>query len=120
MIATKVAVCQRSAMGRRVGLPRRQTNSMFGRRGDGTASALDDRLRGRRPMVRVVSLALMTLGCLTVPVRSQPRDESADPPKGLRVFFASHSGMGFVPDPLGELAEAARIKDHKMVGLQKP
>ena len=70
-------------------------------------------------MVRAVSLALITLGCLTVPVRSQPRDEPADPPKGQRVFFASHSGMWYVPDPLGELAEAARIKDHKTVGLQK-
>jgi hypothetical protein len=69
-------------------------------------------------MVRVVSLALITLGCLTVPVRSQPRDEPADPPKGQRVFFASHSGMRHVPDPLGELAESAKIKGHKKVGLQ--
>src|SRR6476646_6918355 len=91
----------------------------FGRRGDGTASALDDRLRGRCPMVRVVSLALIMLGCLTVPVRSQPRGEPADPPKGQRVFFASHSGMWYVPDPLGELAESAKIKGHKTVGLQK-
>jgi hypothetical protein len=70
-------------------------------------------------MIRVMSLALMTLGCLTVPVRAQPRDEPAAPPKGQRVFYASHSGMWFVPDPLGEVAEAARIKDHKLVGLQK-
>jgi hypothetical protein len=70
-------------------------------------------------MVRVVSLTLMTLGCLTVPVRSQPRDGPADPPKGQRVFFASHSGMKHVPDPLGELAESAKIKGHKSVGLQK-
>src|SRR5262245_57081836 len=77
------------------------------------------RQRGRCPMVRVVSLALITLGCPTVPVRAQPRDESADPPKGQRVFFASHSGMSFVPDPLGELAESAKIKGHKKVGLQK-
>ena len=70
-------------------------------------------------MLRVMSLALMTLGCLTGTVRSQPRDEPADPPKGLRVFFASHSGMWFVPDPLGELAESAKIKGHKTVGLQK-
>ena len=70
-------------------------------------------------MLRVMSLALMTLGCLAVPVRSQPGGVPADPPKGLRVFFASHSGMWFVPDPLGELAEAANIKDHKTVGLQK-
>jgi hypothetical protein len=70
-------------------------------------------------MVRVVSLVLMMLGCLTVPVRAQPREEPADPPKGQRVFFASHSGMSFVPDPLGELAESAKIKGHKKVGLQK-
>jgi hypothetical protein len=70
-------------------------------------------------MVRVMSLALMTLGYLTVAVRSQPGGPPADPPKGQRVFFASHSGMSFVPDPLGELAESARIKDHKTVGLQK-
>ncbi|HQR07970.1 MAG TPA: hypothetical protein PLN21_14175 [Gemmatales bacterium] len=67
-------------------------------------------------MLRVMSLALMMLGYLTVTVRSQAHD---DPPKGLRIFFASHSGMWFVPDPLGELAEAARIKGHQTVGLQK-
>ena len=70
-------------------------------------------------MVRVVSLALITLGCLTGAVRSQPGGTPADPPKGQRVFYASHSGMWYVPDALGELAEAATIKDHKMVGLQK-
>ena len=70
-------------------------------------------------MLRVMSLALMTLGCLTGAVRSQPDGTPADPPKGLRVFYASHSGMSYVPDALGELAEGARIKDHKMVGLQK-
>lgn len=62
-----------------------------------------------------MSLALLTLGCLTSTVHSQPRD---DPPKGLRVFFVSHSGMWFVLDPLGEIAEAARIKGHT-AGLQK-
>src|SRR5262245_49206929 len=81
--------------------------------------ALIGRLRGGYPMVRMMSLALMTLGCLTVPVCSQPRVEPADPPKGQRVFFASHSGMWFVPEPLVELAESAKIKDHKTVGLQK-
>jgi hypothetical protein len=70
-------------------------------------------------MLRVMSLALMTLGCLTGAVRSQPGGTPAGPPKGLRVFYASHSGMWYVPDALGELAEAAGIKDHKTVGLQK-
>lgn len=40
------------------------------------------------------------------------------PPKGLRVFFASHSLMWYAPKPLGEMAEAAGIKNHKLVGLQ--
>ena len=70
-------------------------------------------------MVRVVSLALITLGCLTVPVRAQPRAKPADPPKRQRVFFASHSGMAYVPEPLDELAESAQIKGQKKVGLQK-
>ena len=39
-------------------------------------------------------------------------------PRGQRVFYASNSGMWYVPTPLGELAEAAGIKDHKLVGLQ--
>jgi len=39
-------------------------------------------------------------------------------PKGQRVFYASHSLMWYVPTPLGELAEAAKIKDHKLAGLQ--
>ncbi len=69
-------------------------------------------------MVRVASLTLMTLGLLTVPVRSQAREEPTGPPKGQRVFFAANSGMAFVPDPLGALAESANIKGHKVV-LQK-
>jgi hypothetical protein len=44
-------------------------------------------------------------------------DDTA-PPKGQRVFFASHSLMWYVPTPLGEMAEAAKIKDHKLAGLQ--
>ena len=44
------------------------------------------------------------------------RDASA--PKGQRVFFAAHSLMWYVPTPLGELADAAGIKDHRLVGIQ--
>jgi hypothetical protein len=40
------------------------------------------------------------------------------PGMGQRVFFASHSLMWYVPTPLGELAEAAGIKGHKLAGLQ--
>jgi hypothetical protein len=47
-----------------------------------------------------------------------PAKQQAPAPKGLRVFFAAHSLMWYVPKPLGELAEAAGIKDHKLVGVQ--
>ncbi len=40
-------------------------------------------------------------------------------PKGQRVFFASHSLMWYVPTPLGELAETAGIKEHRLVGVQR-
>ena len=40
-------------------------------------------------------------------------------PKGQRLFYASHSLMWYVPTPLGELADAAGIKGHKLVGLQR-
>src|SRR5271166_5198344 len=46
------------------------------------------------------------------------RPGTASAPKGQRVFYASHSLMWYVPTPLGELAEAAKIKDHKLAGLQ--
>ena len=47
------------------------------------------------------------------------KQEASAPPRGQRVFYASHSLMWYVPAPLGELAEAAKIKDHKLVDLQK-
>jgi enterochelin esterase-like enzyme len=43
---------------------------------------------------------------------------AASAPKGLRVFFAAHSLMWYAPRPLGEMAEAAGIKGHKLVGIQ--
>jgi len=46
------------------------------------------------------------------------KQEGSEPPRGQRVFYASHSLMWYVPAPLGELTEAAKIKDHKLVGLQ--
>ena len=45
-------------------------------------------------------------------------DKQSATPKGLRVFYASHSLMWYVPKPLSEMAEAAGIKGHKLVGLQ--
>ena len=77
-------------------------------------------------MVRVIPLALLAFGCLAVTSSAQPSRAKEDtksekqlaPPKGLRVFFASHSLMWYVPEPLGKMAEARGIKDHKLVGLQ--
>ncbi|QIF02847.1 hypothetical protein [Roseimicrobium sp. ORNL1] len=39
--------------------------------------------------------------------------------KGESVFYASHSLMWYVPEPLRELAAAAGIQGHELVGLQK-
>src|SRR5262249_28988347 len=47
-----------------------------------------------------------------------PEKKPDSAPKGQRVFFASHSLMWYVPTPLGEMAEAGGIKDHKLAGLQ--
>jgi hypothetical protein len=46
------------------------------------------------------------------------KQDAAGAPKGQRVFFAAHSLLWYAPRPLGELAEAAGIKDHKLVGVQ--
>lgn len=64
-----------------------------------------------------------------VPEPKSPDKKSDEPPatkqgegsapKGLRVFFASHSLMWYAPTPLGELAAAAGIRDHKLVGVQR-
>lgn len=66
-------------------------------------------------------LILAVAGLLTLPLSAQdkPSVVKPKPPKGQRLFYASHSLMWYVPAPLGELAEAAQIKDHKLVDLQK-
>jgi hypothetical protein len=48
----------------------------------------------------------------------EKKPDAASTPKGQRVFFAAHSLMWDVPTPLGRMAEAAGIKDHKLVGVQ--
>src|SRR5450631_3216048 len=77
-------------------------------------------------MSRSMSATLLVCGflALTSPVlpggvkQDAKPDKQPAPPKGLRVFFASHSLMWYAPKPLGEMAAAAEIKDHKLVGLQ--
>lgn len=68
-------------------------------------------------MKRSVLTLLLACGCLVGTTQAQPSDTKPSP-KGLRVFFASHSLMWYAPKPLGEMAEAAGIKDHKLIGLQ--
>lgn len=72
-----------------------------------------------------IAAAAIIIGCTATmvgPVRAQDGaatpDKQSATPKGLRVFYASHSLMWYVPKPLGEMAEAAGIKGHKLVGLQ--
>ena len=60
----------------------------------------------------------LTSAVLPGDVKQDPKPDKRPAPKGLRVFFASHSLMWYAPKPLGEMAEAAGIKDHKLIGLQ--
>lgn len=75
--------------------------------------------------------SLAKLACLITPAllvalssagsgkaNAQASQQVAGPSKGQRVFYASHSLMWYVPAPLGELASAAGIEGHKLVGLQ--
>ena len=73
-------------------------------------------------MKRSMLTLLLAYGCLAGTTHAQlggtKPSPDEQPPKGLRVFFASHSLMWYAPKPLGEMAEAAGIKDHKLIGLQ--
>lgn len=77
-------------------------------------------------MARVTSATFLVCGFLALTSQVQPggvkqdakSDKQSVPTKGLRVFFASHSLMWYAPKPLGEMADAAGIKDHKLIGLQ--
>jgi hypothetical protein len=68
-------------------------------------------------IVRLLGLALLLLSAPAALAQGPATDPA--PPKGQRVFYASHSLMWYVPEPLGELAAAAGIKGHELVGLQK-
>ena len=70
-------------------------------------------------MVRLTLALLLALGCLagSVSAQEQKTNQTSAPP-GLRIFFASHSLMWYVPKPLGEMADAAGIHGHTLVGLQ--
>ncbi|HYV39531.1 MAG TPA: hypothetical protein VE988_27830 [Gemmataceae bacterium] len=72
---------------------------------------------------KLVMLAVLTLA-LAVPAMAVSQDKAPakkqdTATKGLRVFFTSHSLQWYVPAPLGELAKAAGLSDHKLVGHQQ-
>jgi hypothetical protein len=74
----------------------------------------------------VIAVICGLVAIMIGPVRAQTggdnrvakSDKQSATPRGLRVFYASHSLMWYVPKPLGEMAEAAGIKGHQLVGLQ--
>src|SRR5262249_34336558 len=66
----------------------------------------------------VLAATLLSTGAAGEDKASENKQDTAKAPKGQRVFFAAHSLLWYVPTPLGEVAEAAEIKDHKLVGLQ--
>ena len=77
-------------------------------------------------MVQRFLHVLVVLGFLISPALAKPGDVKQEdsekvstPPKGQRVFYASHSLMWYVPPTLGELVAAAHIEGHTLVGLQK-
>lgn len=73
----------------------------------------------------VLVLTIVSLFASTRPAEAQGspnpffQKPSAASPKGQSVFYASHSLMWYVPELLGELATAAGIQGHELVGLQK-
>ena len=73
-------------------------------------------------MIRFMLTTLLASGCLAASSSAHSSDgntpDKKPAPPGLRVFFASHSLMWYVPKPLGEMARSAGIQGHKLVGLQ--
>lgn len=70
-------------------------------------------------------LAILTLSASTRPALGQGSPSGLPPqkpqaaPAGQTVFYASHSLMWYVAEPLGEVTAAAGIHGHELVGLQK-
>ncbi len=70
-------------------------------------------------MIRLTLTLFLAFGCLagSSSAQEQKPNQTSAPP-GQRVFFTSHSLMWYAPKPAGEMAEAAGIKGHNLVGLQ--
>jgi enterochelin esterase-like enzyme len=74
-----------------------------------------------RRAVLLAGLVLATaLPALAIGQEKTPGDRQGVPsaPKGLRVFVCGHSLHWYIPAPLGEMAAAAGIKGHRLVGSQ--
>ena len=65
--------------------------------------------------------ALIALGFLLTAALAQQGGETnaSGTAKGPRIFYASHSLMWYVPEPLSLLAAAAGIRGHDVVGVQR-
>ncbi len=79
--------------------------------------------RSRGGVIRSLVAYALALGCFLAVAAAQqtigPALNKPDaPPKGLRVFYASHSLMSYVPKLLPEMAAAAGIQGQEIVGVQ--
>lgn len=66
----------------------------------------------------ILTLLLASWGLVGASSAQEQKPNQTSAPPGQRVFFASHSLMWYAPKPLGEMADAAGIKGHQLVGLQ--
>ncbi len=66
-------------------------------------------------------LALVVAGGLLLPARAQQggANQAAGEPGNLRLFYASHSLMWYVPESLGQLVAEAGIRGHEVAGVQR-
>jgi hypothetical protein len=73
-----------------------------------------------RASVAALKLLIGTALCLAAFAPARADDAPATTPidKGQCVFVCGHSFHVFIGGPLGEMAQAAGIKDHKLVGVQ--
>src|SRR6185369_5780019 len=66
--------------------------------------------------VLLTAVPFLATGQDKTPTKTQV---TSDTKKGLRVFFASHSLLWYAPNPIGDLAKAVGITNHKLVGHQQ-
>jgi hypothetical protein len=73
------------------------------------------------PMTRRRFLRRLGFACTLLAVSTALGEQPGHPPsspKGQRVFYASHSLMWYVPQPLASLTSAAGITGHEVAGVQ--